>query len=222
MATPQGGGSPLSIQERAFFEPRLRRDLSEVRIHSDATAAESARSLQAQAYTRRHHIVFAAGRYAPQTVAGKRLLGHELVHVIQQSGGAPGGTIQRKPDDALIHGTPVQTPPKTGPQPDKTNCPEELRKELKKEVDKQCKEEPGTKRCTTQDDCESLTEKMAYWNRCLNAREKMQRTCFRKGDDDYEGHMIRISQSYAALRLCEGLEKDKCKSEYEPRVAPKD
>jgi hypothetical protein len=223
MASLQRGGSPLSSRERDFFEPRLGRNLSQVRIHHDAVAAESARSFHAQAYTTRHHIVFAAGRYASQTPAGLRLLAHELAHVAQQSGGAP-GTVQRWPDDALISRTPDPTPPKTGPQPDKKNCPEELRKELKKEVDKQCREvEEGTKKCTMQgDDCESVTEKLAYYNRCLDAREKMQRTCFRKGDAEYEGHMLQISQVYTALRRCEGVEQEKCKPGKDPRIAPKD
>jgi hypothetical protein len=100
------GGSPLSGQERAFFEPRLGHDLSHVRIHDDATAAESARALHAHAYSTRNHIVFASGRYSPQSTEGRRLLAHELVHVVQQSGGAAvGGMIQRKPDDAPVHET---------------------------------------------------------------------------------------------------------------------
>jgi hypothetical protein len=61
-------------------------DFSKVRIHADARAAESARSVSAKAYTVGDDIVFAEGQYAPGTSAGDRLLGHELTHVVQQSG----------------------------------------------------------------------------------------------------------------------------------------
>jgi guanyl-specific ribonuclease Sa len=100
-------GSPLSSDLRTFFEPRFGRDLSHVRIHSDAAAANAARSIRARAYTYGSDIVIGAGEYAPGTVAGKRLLAHELVHVVQQTDKAParGGSganprVQRKPLEA--------------------------------------------------------------------------------------------------------------------------
>jgi uncharacterized protein DUF4157/heterokaryon incompatibility protein Het-C len=63
-----------------------RRDFSRVRIHADDKAAESARAVNAQAYTVANHIVFGEGRYAPQNRAGQELLAHELTHVVQQAG----------------------------------------------------------------------------------------------------------------------------------------
>jgi hypothetical protein len=57
-----------------------------VRIHTDGRAAESAQAVSASAYTVGHHIVFGRDKYAPDTVAGKRLLAHELAHVVQQRG----------------------------------------------------------------------------------------------------------------------------------------
>lgn len=86
----RGGGSPLSAQTRAFFEPRFGHDFSGVRVHSDARAAETARAVQAQAFTLGRDVVFGAGQYAPGTDAGRRLLGHELTHVVQQ------GQVQQK------------------------------------------------------------------------------------------------------------------------------
>ncbi len=65
------------------------RDFSEVRVHTDARAAESARDVNSLAYTVGNHLVFAPGQYAPGTAAGRRLLAHELAHTIQQSGGSP-------------------------------------------------------------------------------------------------------------------------------------
>jgi hypothetical protein len=81
---PRSGGAPLPAEARAFFEPRLGHDLARVRIHADASAAQSARALQARAYTLGDHVVFDSGKYAPDTTAGRRLLAHELTHVVQQ------------------------------------------------------------------------------------------------------------------------------------------
>jgi hypothetical protein len=60
-------------------------DLGDVRIHTDARAAEAARAVQARAWTVGNHIAFDSGAYAPQTAAGRRLLAHELTHVVQQT-----------------------------------------------------------------------------------------------------------------------------------------
>jgi hypothetical protein len=89
-------GRPLDAATRAFFEPRLGCDLGRVRVHADARAGESADRLQADAYTVGHDLVFAPGQYAPQTQQGRRLLAHELSHVLQQSQAAtPPALIQR-------------------------------------------------------------------------------------------------------------------------------
>ncbi len=84
----------MAEQVTAMREPKGRRyDFSNIRIHSGAEAAESARAIMAQAYTVGRDIVFGAGQYAPQTNEGRRLLAHELTHAIQQQS-AP--QIQRK------------------------------------------------------------------------------------------------------------------------------
>jgi Domain of unknown function (DUF4157) len=77
-------GEPLSAPDRAFFEPRLDADLSNVRVHADAAAAHSAETLGARAYVFGSDIVFGAGEYRPESPAGRRLLAHELAHVLQQ------------------------------------------------------------------------------------------------------------------------------------------
>ncbi len=81
-----GGGRPLDNETRSFMELRFDRDFSQVRLHSGPAAAQSARDLNALAYTAGHHIVFDAGQLAPGTAEGKRLIAHELTHVVQQSG----------------------------------------------------------------------------------------------------------------------------------------
>ncbi|KAF5424756.1 protein of unknown function (DUF4157) [Candidatus Methanomarinus sp.] len=82
----QYGGQPLSKSERAYFEPRFGADFSQVRLHSDAQASESARALNAKAYTLGQDVVFGTGQDTPGTSEGRRLMAHELTHVVQQSG----------------------------------------------------------------------------------------------------------------------------------------
>ena len=78
-------GRPLDPATRAFMEPRFGHDFSRVRVHTDAQAAESARSADALAYTVGQNVVFSAGRYSPRSIAGRALLAHELAHTIQQN-----------------------------------------------------------------------------------------------------------------------------------------
>ncbi|MFD8086969.1 DUF4157 domain-containing protein [Kitasatospora sp. NPDC059722] len=82
-------GVPLDPGARAVLEPRFGRDFSQVRVHADAAAGASARAVGARAYTVGQDIVFGAGRYAPGTAEGRRLLAHELAHVVQQSTAGP-------------------------------------------------------------------------------------------------------------------------------------
>ena len=77
-------GRPLDPATRAFMEPHFGHDFSRVRVHTDDRAAASARAVQARAYTVGADVVFDAGQYAPGTEAGRRLLAHELTHVVQQ------------------------------------------------------------------------------------------------------------------------------------------
>ncbi len=78
----------LDTETRRFFEPRLGFDFGSVRVHVGETAARSAREERALAYTFGSHVVFASGAYAPKTEDGRKLLGHELTHVVQQAGAA--------------------------------------------------------------------------------------------------------------------------------------
>lgn len=77
-------GHPLPRSTRRFMEHHLGHDFGRVRVHNSAAAAESARKLNAHAFTRGEHIVFNAGTYAPQAASGQRLIAHELTHVVQQ------------------------------------------------------------------------------------------------------------------------------------------
>lgn len=102
-----GGGSPLDRDTRGFMESRLGADFGDVRVHTDSKAAESARSVQAYAYTVGSDVVFQSGKYEPDSESGKRMLAHELTHVVQQRSGpvagteAPGGIKVSHPSDSF-------------------------------------------------------------------------------------------------------------------------
>jgi hypothetical protein len=104
----RSAGQPLDMQTRAFFESRFGWNFSHVRVHADEKSAASAQAVGADAYTVGNHIAFGPGRFTPHLGAGRRLLAHELTHVIQQShpwhsgiqakagtGSGEGRTIQR-------------------------------------------------------------------------------------------------------------------------------
>jgi hypothetical protein len=94
------GGKALSDEERTFFESGMGYDFSTVRIHNDSKANESAKSINALAYTHGNNIVFGSDQYQPNSKEGKKLLAHELTHVLQQNAGAvQPKTIQRDVDD---------------------------------------------------------------------------------------------------------------------------
>jgi hypothetical protein len=80
----QGNGAPLSDSVRSHMEPRFGVNFNNVRVHTNEEASETAKAVNAQAYTIGRDIVFSAGLYAPESESGKRLLAHELTHVVQQ------------------------------------------------------------------------------------------------------------------------------------------
>ncbi len=95
-------GQPLENQPRAYMENRFERDFSQVRIHTGAQASGSAKALNADAYTYGHNIVFNTGQYSPQSFEGRRLLAHELTHVVQQQAVAQEAALAPRP----IYGSP--------------------------------------------------------------------------------------------------------------------
>ena len=79
-------GQPLDSATRAFMEPRFGYDFSRVRVHTDTRSEQSARDVNALAYTVGRQVVFGAGQFRPESETGQRLLAHELAHTIQQRG----------------------------------------------------------------------------------------------------------------------------------------
>jgi hypothetical protein len=95
-------GRPLDAPTRQFFEPRFAADFSSVRVHTGLAADKSAKSVGALGYTVGQDVVFANNRFSPGTHEGRKLLAHELAHVVQQGGGDE--AVQRK---CSHDGTPV-------------------------------------------------------------------------------------------------------------------
>ena len=107
----RSSGQPLDSATRGFMEPRVGHDFSRVRVHTGAAAEQSALEVNAHAYTVGHNIVFGAGRFAPGAQDGRRLIAHELTHVVQQS-------ISDAGTAASMHGAPVvQRQPAKARQP---------------------------------------------------------------------------------------------------------
>ena len=93
-------GRPLEPALRQDMEQRFGHDFSRVRVHSSVAAEQSAQDVNANAYTMGHDIVFGAGRFAPGTHQGRRLIAHELTHVVQQSG-ADGMNVGQSNENGL-------------------------------------------------------------------------------------------------------------------------
>lgn len=137
-------GRPLDASTRGFMEQRFGADFGGVRVHTDSQGAESAQAVHSRAYTVGRDIAFGAGEYRPDTEPGRRLLAHELAHVVQQAGAAQPG-VQRAGDAEQAETTsavgeePAQPmgPPDAAPAcadvcGDPANC--------KRETDEKCEE----------------------------------------------------------------------------------
>ena len=92
-------GQPIDPTTRAFMEPRFGHDFSHVRVHAGESAEMSARTINAHAYTVGSDIVFGSGRFNFKATDGRRLLAHELTHVVQQSAGHAPRVVARQPAD---------------------------------------------------------------------------------------------------------------------------
>jgi Domain of unknown function (DUF4157) len=127
----RSSGRPLDDETRDYFEPQFGRDLGDVRVHTEGEAAQSARAVGAQAYTVGCDIVLASSAPDASSAEGRKLLAHELTHVVQQSGGGEArgagaisdgaaARVQRQLDSAA----PAQTMDAAAAQPTATTHPQ--------------------------------------------------------------------------------------------------
>ena len=117
-------GSPLPTATRSFMESRFDHDFSQVRVHTDARAQDSAGAVSARAYTVGSHVVFGQGQFHPGSFSGQQLLAHELTHVIQQRGTLARTSVAGKQSDPtspslLSDSSTIQRKPATAPSAQK-------------------------------------------------------------------------------------------------------
>jgi hypothetical protein len=99
----QGGGQPLSPSTQSYFEPRFGESFDNVRVHTGRQAEDASRSLNAQAFTKGRDIFFGSGRYQPDSHSGRKLLAHELTHVVQQGASTPQVETKRLPGHPTVN-----------------------------------------------------------------------------------------------------------------------
>ena len=203
-----GSGQPLDAGARAFFEPRFGKDLSHVRIHTDRSADTAARTVGARAFTRGSDIVFRGDQYHPHTYAGRRLLAHELTHVVQQ--GAAPHIQQRSADENLgppsqtsrkpteMTGYVVQRWPGDGLHPP-GDCSWVTYLPLRGSVETAKAVVSTLGACSPGDSCLFLASKIAAITAEIAARVALDTTCFRGGDT---GHRQQVQDKINMMNRC--------------------
>lgn len=190
-------GAPLDSATRQFMEARFQRDFGPVRIHTNDEASRSAEAVGARAYTVGARIAFRNGQYAPASPDGRRLLAHELAHVVQQSGnrsGAP-AVLARSPDDAASANVGVAASALGPPG----NCTWDQWYALQQVVRQECKVNMP-RACLPGDSPDAIREKIAHFQRCIEARVNLNNTCFGGGDP---GHLTEVVNLTNGLRRCQ-------------------
>jgi Domain of unknown function (DUF4157)/Novel toxin 16 len=200
----RGPGEPLDAGTRAFMEPRFGYDFSGVRVHTGAQAAESAAAVEAHAYTVGSDIVL---RSAPGTEQDKRLLAHELAHVVQQ--GASPRRLQRSGEDGAV---PQPQPTDTTAATAASLPGEDIRPPgdcglvqyagLALSVETAKAIVNGLGGCRPGDSCERLAFKIAAFAAEIAAREAINTACFKGGN---KGHIDQVRQKLTALNDCYDL-----------------
>lgn len=189
-------GQPLDPITRALMESRFGTDLAQVRVHTDADAAESASAVHAHAYTVGQHVVFGRSRYAPATASGRTLLAHEIAHTIQQrGGGAAASSDDHQSDDHQgSHETSARAAAQqvgAGQQaqvvqpgaavgisrsPDDEHQDEDVAADVEAEVEAEEKEEPVVRSIGEIATTSSLIRRDPRWARLDRLAEQVQRS----------------------------------------------
>lgn len=108
LAGAKSGGELLAPRTRDSMEAAFGRDFSRVRVHRDSEASELSHQLSALAFTHGRHIYFGSGKYDPEGSSGRRLLAHELAHVVQQGQAVLRSGGDAAPTDSAVQSTPPE------------------------------------------------------------------------------------------------------------------
>jgi len=240
-------GQPLGDDVRGFMESRLGYDLSRVRVHTDARAAESARAVNAAAYTVGQDVVFAQGRYQPESRDGQQLIAHELVHTVQQSSRAWSGgnivvgvsesaeeryanrlaaEIQRYSISSLpriressirLERSEVESDEQRE-NVDPGDCAKSTHSRMQEQVNAKCKA-PGVQRnCDDARTKEEVVARIARNQECIRARLRINSACYGGGDP---GHRQSVDDTIKTIGKChERIEKLRTKNVRRPVAVP--
>lgn len=219
-----GGGSALDLATRERMEQTFGASFEGVRVHTGSSADALSRAVHAQAFTVGSNLFFAAGRYRPGTQDGDRLLAHELTHTIQQRGSV-GRMVQRRevcdeqgvcrsepdeeqnytPNVAAVAGASLMPP---------GDCTWAEHRALQDIVDRDCDRE---RRCTQNDSCATIWERIQHNAECIRARSTINARCFRGGNI---GHITALANAVGALANCWAVYNRKCRPVTPPVRVP--
>ncbi len=216
-------GRALDLETRSFMESRFGQDFSHVRVHADGIAARSARSVNAQAYTVGRDIVFGEGSYVPHSREGRKLLAHELTHVVQQDGATADGdlTISHPHDsherqaeqiaDSVVATRIGSAAPVHPPAAESARAGVAQRVLARQHTPGGPYHPPqGTElSCSMDDDCSSLSTKINYLRHTIQRHQEWDAA---NPDPAYPGgrHAQEIAELSRALANCTQIASTKC------------
>ncbi|SFE85711.1 DUF4157 domain-containing protein [Nitrosomonas sp. Nm166] len=205
-------GRPLEPALRQDMEQRFGHDFSQVRVHTGSAAELSARDVNSHAYTVGNHVVFGAGQFAPNSSAGKRLIAHELTHVVQQRAtsdihhfsmnrnGEPrvqSSELHMGMDNHLVQRVMCEPPQPKIPLPGDCSWAKYIVLRGSVETAKAVVNTLGA--CSAGDSCLFLATKIAAVTAEIAARVAIMETCFRGGDD---GHCTQLKNKINMMNRC--------------------
>jgi hypothetical protein len=223
----RGSGQPLDENIRQPMEKAFGGvDFSQVKVHNDAVSDQLNQSIQARAFTTGQDLFFRGGEYNPSSRGGQELIAHELTHVVQQVGGSSlqrraGISVQRKCDACEVEEAEVVN--KTSsinfakstdqllqrqPSPSAASgihppgdCTHGEHRQLQNEVNEWCKNSKNKpRRCKKSQTIEELEERIENNSRCIAARNRINKKCFRGG---HAGHKEALEIAINSIKICQ-------------------
>jgi hypothetical protein len=199
----RSGGQPLPKSLRNYLEPRFGHEFSQVRLHTDDRAIQASKEIGAKAFTLGKHIAFGERQFQPHSKEGKRLIAHELTHVVQQnsvSGLSQIPTIQRQ-----------LAPP--------GNCSQGMHDKMQRSVKAMC-DHPSGRLCKSGESCHRLRQKINRNQLCSQYRRTINNVCYNGGD---LGHQIAERDARRAQANCMALYRadPRCRQKKKPKKVSK-